>query len=145
MDPAHTIRQLESLTQFEIDVIKAYDQAIVHLEEPALREELYRSKADSERHVLEMSEVMRALGAEPPAFARNLKGYLMACITAMRSANGSDGAVRAIQAIGAATRERYAQAMEWEMPMEVRAMFQANEADVRRHLDVLAGEIAHAH
>lgn len=144
MDPARTASRLAALVQFEIDVVKAYEQATHHVSEPVLVEELHRTKADHERHVLEMSEIMRALGAEPPAYARDLKGYLMACLTAMRSAKGSEGALRAVRAIAAAARERYAQASEWDVPIEIRAMFQSNEADVIRHIDVLAGESAHA-
>ncbi|MBA3709962.1 MAG: hypothetical protein H0W83_14220 [Planctomycetes bacterium] len=144
MDPHRTAARLDSLTRFEIDCIKAYDLAIRHLDAPAVRDEVYRMKADVERHVLENSEVLRALGQEPPSFDRDLKGYVMACVTALRSASGSDGAVRAVSAIGYALVERFEDAMAWDVPLEVRIMFQSNQADVRRHLDQLVIETAPA-
>jgi hypothetical protein len=140
MSPDRTVRQLASLDQFQIDVAKAYDQALHHLDEPALREELYRIKADIERHVLEISEVLRALGHEPPAYARDLRGYLMACVTALRSADGGEGALRALRAIIEASLERYRQTLDdGDLPMEAQAMLEAHLVDLHRHHDALDG------
>jgi hypothetical protein len=140
-----TVRQLTSLDQFQIDVVKAYDQALHHLDEPALREELYRIKADIERHILEISEVLRALGHEPPMFARDLRGYLMACIASLRSAGGGEGALRALRAIVAASTERYRQTIDvGDLPREVLQMLEAHLSDLQRHHDALDGMVVHS-
>jgi hypothetical protein len=142
LDPHRTVAHLTALSRFEIDVIASFDLALEHLPEPALRDEVLRMKADAERHVLEMAEVLRALGAVPPAYVRDVRGYLMACVTALRSASGSDGSLRAIAAIARAAIERHRGAQEWDEPIELRAMFQGYEADYQRHLDALAVERA---
>jgi hypothetical protein len=140
MHPERTVRQLASLDQFEIDVVKAYEQAIHHIDEPDLRGELYRIKADIERHVLELSEVLRVLGVEPPAYARDLRGYLMACVTALRSADGPEGALRALRSIAEGSIQRHRQALDdGELSQEVLAMLESHHADLRRHLDALDG------
>ncbi|MBA2480516.1 MAG: hypothetical protein H0V44_07625 [Planctomycetes bacterium] len=140
MDHHRTIARLISLTRFEIDIVKAYGLALDHLTEPAMRDAVFHLKADCERHVLELSEVLRALGSEPPAFERDLKGYVMACVTALRSAEGHDGAVRAISALSLAAIERYGDTLDWNEPMEVLAMLQSYQADHRRNLDAVIAE-----
>lgn len=138
-----TIATLKSLSQFEIDVIKAYERALTHIADDHVRDEVYRIKADNERHVLEMGEILRAMREEPPHYARDVRGYLMACVAALRSADGSEGALRAIRAIGEAAIERYDQALAEELPVELRGSLEAARADIVRHIDALDGMLVH--
>jgi hypothetical protein len=144
MDPERDARVLTSLIQFEIDAIKAYELALERIGDDALRAELFRSKADLERHVLEGSEVLRAIGVEPPAYARDLRGYLMACVAAFRSSDGGEGALRAIASISEAVIARYDHALVEALPLELRAQLNNAQADARRHLEVIDGMIAQA-
>jgi hypothetical protein len=89
--------------------------------------------------------VLRALQVEPPAFARDLRGYLMACVTALRSADGTEGALRALRAIADAGVERYRQTLADEgLALEVQAMLESHLADLRRHVDAIDGMVVHA-
>lgn len=139
MDTATTISVLRSLSQYEIDVVQAYRQAVPLLtEHTPVREEVDRMRADHERHILEMGEILRALGEVPPRYARDLRGYLMACMTALRTASQPENAVQAIQAIARAALDRYDRALQEDLPLEVAVNLSSNRATLARHLDTLA-------
>jgi len=131
------IRVLGVLSQFEIDVVKAYDQCLPHITDASLRIEIARMKADQERHILEMGETLRVLSVQPPRYAQDLQGYLMAAASALRSGVSSAAAAHSLVAFAKAALTHYDAALKNDLGMDVASMLAGNRADIRRHLDVL--------
>jgi rubrerythrin len=129
--------KISRLIHLEIDVAKAADQCLAHIDEPILVEQIGRLKADNERHVLEWSEMLRQLGVQPPRYARDFKGVVMAGATAARAFTGAHGALEALRANARTLDASYDEALRWELPMEMLAQAQGHQADERRHLEML--------
>ncbi len=129
-----TRRALRTLVQYEIDVIKAYEHALRHVSDPEVVDTWSRAKADNERHVLEMSEIMRALGEAPPHFRSDARGLAMDAVAEITGRLSSALALRSAARLTKRLLRRYERASAWDLPLEVVANLQANEADLRRHL-----------
>lgn len=129
-----TRRALRTLVQYEIDVIKAYQHALRHIDDPEVVETWSRAKADNERHVLELSEIMRALGEAPPRFRSDARGLAMDAVAEVTGRMSAASALRSAARLARRLVRRYERALDWDLPLEVVANLQANEADVRRHL-----------
>ena len=130
----HTRRALRTLVQYEIDVIKAYEHGLRHLSDPTVFEIWSRAKADNERHVLELSEIMRALGEAPPLFRSDARGLAMDAVAEITGRMSPTRALRSAGRLARRLARRYERAMDWDLPLEVVANLQANEADIRGHI-----------
>ena len=129
-----TRRALRTLVQYEIDVIKAYEHALRHISDTQVFETWSRAKADNERHVLELSEIMRALGEAPPRFRSDARGLAMDAVAEVTGRMSTERALRGAGRMAQRLLRRYERALAWDLPLEVVANLQANEADIRRHL-----------
>jgi len=128
-----TLAALRTVIQYEINVIKAYEHAIRHLDDRELVELWSRVKADNERHVLELSEIMRALGEAPPHFRSDVRGLAMDALAEIAGRRSSAHALRTAGHLAARLQRRYERALDWDLPLEVTANLQANQADLRQH------------
>src|SRR4051794_34380428 len=97
MQDTETLAALRALIHLDIDAVYAYKQAIDHAEAPLVRDQLMRCQSDHERHIAQMSALMRTYGGEPPPFTWDLKGLLLAGITALRGLRGTHGVLRAMR------------------------------------------------
>lgn len=141
MSSENTAHKLNALIHLEIDVVKCYEQALRHVDDDGLLSEIARIKADNERHILELSEVMRSLGHAPPHFVRDAKGLLMAGLAAIRAASGAEGAIKAMRGNARLLDETYEHAMNWELPIEVQAQLQGYQSDEKRHVEMFEQEL----
>ena len=134
MDVQKMIKELNDLIQLDIDAIHAYDQAISNIDATFVSQQLEGFKSDHQRHVTEVSDVVRRLGGDPPEFKRDFKGFLIQGMTAIRSATGNEGALKAMQTNEKTTNKNYKQAVEMEFPADILQLLQKNYDDERRHL-----------
>jgi hypothetical protein len=95
--PGALIQKLESLIHLNVDAYHAYRLAARHVTPQLVREQLRRFQREHERHVLQLSVELERLGATPPAFSVDLRGVLMEGMTALWSATGVEGALRAMR------------------------------------------------
>lgn len=131
------VKQLKSLIQLDIDASLAYQKAIDGVEEqhPEVKASLQQFKADHERHILELSNVVSALGQDPPEYKRDAKGFLIEGMTAMRAALGTRQALKAMRQNEMLTNAKYEKAMQMEaLPSEVMDIIARGRADERVHL-----------
>ncbi len=134
MDTKTIAKNLSSLAQLDIDAVHAYGQAMKNIDVAMVRNQLSRFQADHERHITDLSECIRRLGEEPPEYARDFKGFLLEGFTAIRSATGTEGALKAMKSNEEKTNKDYNAALSWDLPADVRAIVQRNYEDERRHL-----------
>lgn len=79
----------------DIDDAHADDQAISNLENDEIKAKFKVFKSDHERHILEISKLIKELEGKPPEYTRDFKGYLISGYTAVRSMMGTKGALEA--------------------------------------------------
>jgi rubrerythrin len=134
MDDREIASRLKDLVQVDIDAVHAYGQAIENIDVPDVREQCIKFQSDHERHVTDLSAIIRRLGVEPPEFTRDFKGFLLEAFTAIRGITGTEGALKALRTGEEMTNKRYSEARSWEMPLDIVSEIQTNYEDEQRHL-----------
>ena len=134
MNADDIIKKLKSLAQLDIDAFHAYNQAIEKLDDLGLRHKMEKFRNDHERHVSEISDMIREMGGEPPEFKRDFKGFLIEGWTSLRSLTGNQGVLAAMVANESLTNRRYSEAAQLSLPAEVHALIASNYEDEKEHL-----------
>lgn len=134
--------RLQSLAQLDIDAVRAYSSAIERIDLPDVREKLISFRADHEQHISDLSGLIREMNAEPPKPTPDIKGFFIEGFTAIRSVTGTEGALKAMKGNEELTNKKYAEALELELPSQVREVVQRNRDDERRHLEYIESCIA---
>jgi rubrerythrin len=134
MEEQTIAKRLIALAQLDIDAVHAYTQAIEEIDLPKVRDELEGFCADHLRHIDELSALIISMDAEPPQYKKDFKGYLIEGMTALRSATGTAGALKAMRMNEKLTNARYEAALDGELPDDVLTVVRANLEDERRHL-----------
>lgn len=128
---------LEKLVHLDIDAIHAYDQAIEKIDVESIRSQITDFKRDHERHVSDLSEIIRSNGGEVPEFSRDFKGFFIEGFTALRSATGTEGALKAMQVNEKLTNSKYDDSLSWDVPQDVKDVLMRNREDERRHIEYI--------
>ncbi|QKT03136.1 ferritin-like domain-containing protein [Ectothiorhodospiraceae bacterium 2226] len=134
MDRRDVAERLVALAQLDIDAVHAYGQALEHVGDPDIHARLSEFRADHERHIESLTDLIRGLGERPPSLSRDFKGFFIEGFTALRSLSGTEGALEAMKTNESLTNHRYNDALAIPLPAEVRAVVQRNLADEERHL-----------
>jgi len=134
MDNKTLIKNLCELAQLDIDATRAYAQALDNIDHPVIHSQISSFKADHDRHVHDLSAAIRRLGGEPPNFKPDLKGFFIEGFTAIRSMTGTEGALKAMRSNEKLTNRTYEKALDWELPIEIKALVDKNLSDEKRHL-----------
>lgn len=134
MDKFQLIDELNNLIQLDIDAVRAYSQALGSVEDPEVSRQLTAFRGDHERHVTDLSALVRAAGGVP-ADAPDLKGFFIEGMTAIRAMGGENAALSAMRDNERLTNRRYQAALQLTgLPDDVRGVIAANREDERRHL-----------
>jgi uncharacterized protein (TIGR02284 family) len=128
------IDSLKSLARLDIDAYHAYGKAIAEIKEVPISERLLVFQQDHRKHYLDLSEKLKELGGVAPEFSKDFKGYLLEGFTSIRSKMGIKGALKAMQSNEQTTNKKYREALEPEMPKDVRDLLEKNYDDEKRHL-----------
>lgn len=136
------ITVLNDLIQLDIDAVHAYGQAIESVEDVVIRGRLLEFQNDHERHIRELGQVVREQGGTPIEHKRDLKGFLIEGMTAIRSATGTRGALKAMKSNEMLTNRKYDKALEEDLPPRVRDLVLRNRDDERRHLQYIESCLA---
>lgn len=134
MQKEEIVKKLKSLVHLDIDAWHAYAQAIEKLDDAGVRHQFEKYQADHDRHVKELSELIRDLGADPPEFSRDFKGFFIEGWTALRSITGTQGVLAAMETNEKLTTHKYAEASELPFPADINAVVDSNYEDEKDHL-----------
>jgi Domain of unknown function (DUF2383) len=126
--------ELTSLAQLDVDAVLAYDRAISTIREGQVARELSRFKVDHERHILDISEALLAMGRNAPQLRPDLKGSILGSVTGIWSRLGTERALQAMRTNEQLTTSTYARALAKPFPEHVLAIIRRGDADERRHL-----------
>lgn len=128
------IDRLNSLIQLDIDAVHGYDQALENIDVHMLREQLSAFREDHLMHFRDLSALVRTLGGTPSDYSRDFKGFLIEGFTALRSATGTEGALKAMETNEKLTNRKYDEATSWDLNLEARSRIVNNYEDEKRHL-----------
>lgn len=132
---------LDKLIQLDVDAIGTYREAIAHVADRAARTDVELALADHERHVEELTMVIRELGGTPNRRERDFKGMLLERMARLRS-RGTVGALRALRLAERLTNRSYDKTSHAYMPPIGQIIVIENLDDERRHLAAFEGHIA---
>lgn len=129
--------QLNSLIKLDVDAMHSYLQAIQHIDYTPVREKLGQFLEDHERHAVKLAELVKGMGAESTEFSRDFKGFFIEGFTSLMSATGITMALEAMRMNEKLTTRTYKEALDSELPANVRMVVGENYGDERRHLDYI--------
>lgn len=134
MEQKETIKKINSLIHLDIDAFHAYEQAMKNVTEEIIRDQLAEYRNDHHRHFRELSAVLQAMGGEPPDFSPDFKGFFLQGFTSLRSATGTEGALKAMETNEKLTNKTYEEASSWDLPLDAISLVRSNLDDEKLHL-----------
>ncbi len=137
MDNKEIADKLISLCQLDIDAIHAYNKANGHIDQMDIKNSVAKFQGDHERHVKELSDMIRSHGSEPPRFSKDFKGFMLQAFASIRSITGTEGALKALRSGEKMTNSAYNDAVSQDFPPLVMALLRRNYEDEQRHLNYI--------
>lgn len=137
MDNKQISNKLEKLIKLDIDAVRAYEQALSNIDHAEIHHTISQFRDDHKRHIKELCEAVRNLGEEPPSDSPDLKGFFIEGFTAIRSATGTEGALKAMHTNEKLTTSTYEDALLWEVTPPIHAIIEKNYSDEQRHLQYI--------
>jgi uncharacterized protein (TIGR02284 family) len=126
------IEELSELIRLDQDALAAFDEAIDAIQEPALREQLTLFRADHERHVQELSTIVRGYGGAPPDHP-GVRGQVRKAMTKIAGLVGAEATLEAMKANEQLAADRYDHHAALDLPEDIREVVTRNALDERRH------------
>ena len=142
MAQSKVAHQLNSLIKLDVDAMHCYLQAIQHTDYTPIREKLGHFLEDHERHAVALAQLVQSMGEESAEFSRDFKGFFIEGFTSLMSVSGMKMALEAMRMNENLTNRKYKEALDLEMPPEVRTIVGNNFADERRHLEYIEQVLA---
>lgn len=126
------IEVMNDQIHLDLDAIKAYDEAIDGCDSQDIKAQLGTFRGDHERHVHELSALVRQYGGTPVE-RTDVKGFFIKAFTSLVS-HGDRSALFAMRGNEKITNKSYELALKNDLPDDVRALLERNLSDERRHL-----------
>ena len=127
------IEELNELIRYDFDAIGAYDSAIGDIKESAVREPLVQFRGDHERHVVDLSAIVRRLGGTP-VDAPGFKGFMRKTMTKAAGLGGAELTLKAMRSNEELLNRTYAHHLGLDFPDDIKAVIRQNYGDEQRHL-----------
>ncbi|MGV8083821.1 MAG: DUF892 family protein [Coriobacteriia bacterium] len=136
MESKDAIDKISDLMRLDVDAVRAYNDAIEKIEVAEIRDQLGKYRDDHQRHVSDLTQVLQNMGAEIPEHKPDFKGLLLEGMTRLRSAMGTEQALKAMRQNEQITNTAYENAMEWsgDISPTVHDVVRRGFDDERRHL-----------
>ena len=137
------IAELNDLLQLDHDAVQAYSIAIQHLQNEMHRDTLVRFRGDHERHIAELSELIRGRGGVPVELPHLSTGVFKLAVQRVGAA-GDDGTILlAFKANERQVRDKYRRASRRSLPVDVIDVLRRAASDEETHytwvVDTLTG------
>lgn len=128
------IAELNDLLQLDHDAVQAYTIAIENIETETLRSRLQAFRADHERHIIDLTRLIKEHGGSPMDTAHMPTGRFKQAVQKVGAMDGDKGILLAFKANERQSRDRYHDAaMVPTHPPDVRAVLERNAADEENH------------
>jgi uncharacterized protein (TIGR02284 family) len=127
------IEELNELIRYDYDAIGAYEAAINDIQEMSVRDPLIKFRGDHERHVVDLSAIVRRLGGNPvehPGF----KGVVRKTMTKVAGLGGTELTLKAMRSNEEVLNKTYAHHLSLDFPDDIKEVIRRNYGDEQRHL-----------
>ena len=132
MDRDHVISKLKNMIQLDYDAIEAYKAAIDRLENDTYKNKLRDFLKDHERHVQELSNLVKDKGATPPE-SGDAKSMLTKGKVVLADLGNDKHILQAMKTNEDETNTKYEQATKEDFPQEVLSILERGLKDERHH------------
>ncbi|HEX7047786.1 MAG TPA: ferritin-like domain-containing protein [Gammaproteobacteria bacterium] len=133
------LEMLQHLIKLDHAAAEAYGAAIERLDNASYRAQLEGFKRDHERHIEELTPIVRQMGGEAPDTG-GAKEMLTEGKVALSSLMGDEAILKAMKTNENDTNTAYERVVE-KAPPEVRAIVERGLADERRHCDWILAQL----
>jgi uncharacterized protein (TIGR02284 family) len=128
------LEELNELIRYDYDAIAAYNAAISDIKEIPIRDPLTQFRGDHERHVVDLSAIVRRLGGTPVE-SPGLKGALRKTMTKVAGLGGTEMTLKAMRSNEEVLNKTYAHHLStFDWPEDIKDIIRRNYADEQRHL-----------
>ena len=127
------IEECNDLIRFDHDAIGAYDEAIDEIKESDIVEQLKVFRGDHQRHVTDLSQIVRRLGGTPPEHP-GVRGVIRKSMTKIAGLVGTEACLKAMRSNEEVLNKQYAQRTNQQFPADVLQVIERNYQDEQRHL-----------
>lgn len=127
------IDTLKDLIELDFDAVAAYQAAIARLTDPVTRDKLGEFMSDHQRHIQQLSRLVRDQGDMPPT-DKDVKAVLTQGKVVIGQLAGDKGILMAMRSNEDDTNRAYDQALRrTDIPPAAEGILKQNLADERRH------------
>lgn len=134
-------KELAALVELDIDAIQAYSRAIPCIGSTSVKDLLIRFRQDHERHVEQLSAVIRALDAQPPSHCTQMPGCSgQAPPAAVEFAE--EGALQMIRVHEELATTNYGSSSRLDLTPNIKELVMENYQDEQVHLRFISGVLA---
>jgi rubrerythrin len=130
---AQVVAMLNDLLQLDHDAVQAYSLAIGSLENSEYAETLKRFRADHERHIQDLTELINAHGGTAIQLAHVPTGAFKLALQAVGSMGSDREVLLAFKANERQVRDKYGRMAEGSNPPDVAEVLHRNAADEQKH------------
>jgi uncharacterized protein (TIGR02284 family) len=124
---------LKNLIALDFDAVAAYEAAINRLDNPLIKDQLGEFMSDHQRHIQELSAIVRELGELPPT-DKDFKAVLTQGKVVIGNLAGDKGILQAMKSNEDDTNQAYEQALKrTDILPRAEGLLKQNLADERRH------------
>jgi uncharacterized protein (TIGR02284 family) len=131
---AMLVGELNDLMQLDYDAVAAYTIALKELDDPSYQEAVRRFKADHERHIEELTELVRRYGGVPMPMP-HLSGVFKLAVQGAVAAAGDAVVIQAFKSNEVQSRDKYRRAISRQHPADVQDVLIRAARDEQRHFD----------
>ena len=128
------VSELNDLLQLDYDAVAAYAIALKELNEPAYQDAVRRFKDDHERHIDELTALVRKYGGVPLPVSHTAGAFKLAVQGAAAGADDA-GVIHTFKAHEVQSRDRYRRAVSRQHPVDVQDVLIRAARDEQRHFD----------
>jgi len=133
---------IQNLTKYEIDNFFLIRQCYENVDKPGLiKNDLSLMSEDCERNIRELSDLALRYKVQPPVFKKDYTGFLMEGYAAIRAGLGEAGALKALHTTNTYILKQYRNALDKNLPVEVKDIIGRICETKKRHLQILEGHI----
>lgn len=141
-DTRKLAKDLIALCLLDIDAAVAYEQAIPHIEHSLVKQRFNEFLNDHNRHIGDLSQMIRELGETPPERKPDFKGFFLKKFTDARSAQGTQGALSAMDTNEKLVNRIYGEAVGWpDLVPNAKSLILTNIDDEKKHLQFIEESI----
>jgi uncharacterized protein (TIGR02284 family) len=127
------VEALMDLIELDFDAVAAYEAAVNRLNDPFVKDQMGQFMSDHQRHIQELSVIVRELGQVPPT-GSDFKAVLTQGKVVIGGLVGDKGILSAMRSNEDDTNQAYEQALKRnDILPRAEGILKQNLADERRH------------